>query len=566
MDLIATKGRLARYANFLKALLSCDGSAINKNQTVVLNSFFKNESAKKLLFRLAYDPKGTVITRPSEMPGKGEFMLLTDFIDAYRREPEKYDEIYHYFLRSIEMYAELCRGRNAEAIAIIQSEFLPYECICDVLTSKNYISLAPIGRKGDDLTGEPGGERYCADVKKAFCVAAMTVYLDVDPQHDIPAIEYAHVLDEVQEEEKRVARESFDAQAKRLGFKALKVFISTTVQACRSQASSETTMNELLVFTLEMLHLLMRFGFYDSFEECMALTPDLINVLDASDDIAIADANQREAVKNSRRSASETNRPIHIGKLRAFACMDYLMDRVLAARVYKSVYAFKHFGSSRGPEADWDKALGRVKDVLHFSYYGLEDQEKFSHILLDLMNYDYSPIVTKALITLIRIFNQEGELVKALSKVQLLVDPSIINIFRFSLTRVTKLNQIIKPNMTAEEEKDTVKILEELMCRCTVDNQLPEGRWDGPVPKQMKGPGQDFLRSLGIVDDIIRILKLPFSNKLPEEKGRREVFLRCYRLLLFYCRGKPENQEELLPYLDLFLSQMGVKVSLVVQC
>lgn len=242
----------------------------------------------------------------------------------------------------------------------------------------------------------------------------------------------------------------------------------------------------------------------------------------------------------------------------------FLSDMVLGTRMRKVLYEFKTYLPSKESSTSVvtftpELAHSLEKKCLNYLKY-CASLESVAPVLIDLMSYESPPLVTRALQMLSRVANQSEELTDTVREAHIIVEPRIVNSYRVANVRLARLRQLIKPSMSSQEESEAVDILEYFMRLCTLDGQLPDNKWDGKVPSKMNVPGQDFLRALRIVDDAIHILNLPFSNKLPEEKGRREIFLRCYRLLLFYAKKNPKNQEELVPHLDLFLDQMGVKL------
>jgi hypothetical protein len=105
----------------------------------------------------------------------------------------------------------------------------------------------------------------------------------------------------------------------------------------------------------------------------------------------------------------------------------------------------------------------------------------------------------------------------ALEETQLLVSEESERVYNQVKHNCETVTRLISAKMTVEEEQLTLKCMLELEAIALNKNGSPNAT------------NQQILRSAEADDIAHRLLRLPFANKLPEEQGRRDIFLSCYR-------------------------------------
>lgn len=169
-------------------------------------------------------------------------------------------------------------------------------------------------------------------------------------------------------------------------------------------------------------------------------------------------------------------------------------------------------------------------------------------VLLDCTLYDHKPLVSAGFAMLIRNFSQRLLLLEALQDTQILCSKESQTSYKTAHQNYRLIVSLMGPRMSSQDDQEVVKALEILEKMCITVDGAPNLT------------NQQILRSLGVHNLANRLLRLPFSNKLPQEQSRRDVFLKCYTFLKNFATKNSANQNLLLPFVPFYMTQMGAKL------
>lgn len=134
VDLIRTKGRLARYVRFLEVLCACRGKAVRVNQWRVARMLLEEAPELLLTLELHADADDKVYVSGDvkyfpKLAEVGGTMEISTWIRSTSAE------MADYFTALTSLYAALVRGRNLRTSPVLQG-LLPYSLVCKIITDE----------------------------------------------------------------------------------------------------------------------------------------------------------------------------------------------------------------------------------------------------------------------------------------------------------------------------------------------------------------------------------------------------------------------------------------------
>jgi len=572
--LIDEVGKLSRYMNFLNALVTCHGEGHPKNQEKICKLLLKTH-ARNCMIDVKLE-SGVVLVdfdttkKPNERKGP-------DWRPIHQFLMDGDEEQLNYFEKLLTTMANLCIGRNKECSELVGERF-PYD-LCFAIATHHQI-------KGSQLP-----------IRAAVMRIIRSVYVDCDPHMNLATINFTRVWGKFDSPE--IPNRTYYVEPPQKGKKMsksltrvtneqvidlepLKAFIKDWVGNCKSQNSAEEPKNNMTLAVLEPLSNLVMFGFFHSAHELADMMVALMVCLDGRDDrVGRDDADISNELRFTQSSSNLVimmckRQILHIfeivASLRADLRLSLLLklfyDRFQSGRYQEAGNGKKGFLSntfSGAPSA----LLGGLKQATSVIRLGLRSKPRGEdgdledvfemlqltspqgtpvEVLEDCTKYEYDPLVQEAFRTLIRNFNQREIMLKALHGTQLLISEESERIYNQVKHNCDTISRLISSKMSPESEKTVLD--------CMLDLEKIALKEKG-VPNSIN---QQILRSANAHDVAHRLLRLPFSNELPKEQGRRDIFLSCYRFLLNFALKNGQNQSLLLNHVDFYMSQMGVKL------
>eukprot|EP00299_Pterocystis_sp_00344_P020311 c9964_g1_i1.p1 GENE.c9964_g1_i1~~c9964_g1_i1.p1 ORF type:complete len:1731 (-),score=431.55 c9964_g1_i1:75-5267(-) len=461
--------------------------------------------------------------------------------------------------------SNLCVGRT-KTCADVVSRYFPYELCYAIVTDERL--------QGNQLT-----------IRAAFLKILRSVYIDRDPYMDLSGINLTRVWGKFNPDVPKVS------VTIGIDFQPLKSFLMNWVIHSKRQKQSEEAKNQMTAVVLSVLADCLRFGFFESVKELSEVIYPLMQCLDGRDEELGDDENKNRYASNAKNlPIMDCKREILrifdiIASLRANyrlgSLLSVFQNRLTSSRydseleektkqmrksrtmaVLGSVFsttakgasALSRFGSkisaairSNSATNDQDRDLLEVFEPLQLSG-SVDRQAEAVEVFLDCTKYDNLAMVQEAFRTLIRNFNQFNIMLSSLKNTQLLVSEASEMVYNRVKENCEVISRLMSPKMTSEEEKITLARMLDLEKLALNENGTPNAT------------NQQILRSAGAHELAHRMLRLPFSNQLPAEQGRRDIFLSCYRLLKNFVLKNSQNQTILLKHVEFYMSQMGVKL------
>lgn len=623
-DLITVVGKTKRYMGLLAALQECEKEAIPNNQKLVCEMLLQSPRRNDCIIETRF-VKGEIqvdletTKKIAEISGQNWVSL-----DEFTKRAN--NEVLEYYVNQILCFAKMCTGRNVFCIDIV-SKLLPYD-MCFAAVSNTRLS-----EKG--LT-----------IRAAYMKVLKTIYIDVDPNKIFAQVTLTRMW-------KRSAREipcapgvvrksppatstlniahrkSFFGPSRRTAAKGSSPSDTDGVELLENAKAIEestasfafdlTLLQELLLdiiaearlskpmdmprnifikAALDLMHELIRLGFYSSVWELDQVMEKLLHILDdRNSDNGDPD---RFKVTSNKVVYMECKRAIigifeTIAKLRGdyrLSMLLILFEEKIDSNAYGDIAAALHKRQevirrasgnflvqgltagvqniinvggkviTAGEEATV-KIGTDVADMLGFDMTKKDPEIDsvfmelaFPHdlvpVLLDCMQYRYPPLKTRAIGLLISNFSQLVDSLKALQQTQLLISKENELTYQRVVRALDTIMNRISVNMSPDSERIVLEALVEL-----------EGIACDPKTNKPSPTNQQILRSMDAQDYAHRLLHLPYTAKpdmVKQELGRRNILLSCYRFLKNFAMFNPSNQTLLLPHVSFYISQMGAKL------
>ncbi|EGD81749.1 hypothetical protein PTSG_02461 [Salpingoeca rosetta] len=363
------KDKDPRYLQFLSVLCSVDGVAIGENQ----------ERICKMLLECDHPPvyKTRLQDRRVFINIDGvNWTPLSDFAHTARKSPNRsVRRTYEFFVAQLDLFGELCLQRCSHAIRVITRDlgYLGWE---ECFMCARDDSLPP-------------------SLRKHYVELMINLFIDVDWNNDI--------LEEVQlcfEWDKLSAKPFAEAGsdpsksitgAQMPFFSALNEWILEFLQEHRSLEANMVEMNMFIASVLQLVRLLVSFGYYANPEDIERLMLQLKPMLSGFNDrpsrdpgerthtvtrrkgllrreTSAMDANDRKVVsewrKKERYLCNNTNDAMVDVKIAALGVMDTLLNFSLSVRIEQFCFDFRQVVGWSGERRNTRQS--RVGQVFHF--------------------------------------------------------------------------------------------------------------------------------------------------------------------------------------------------------
>ena len=510
VDLIRTKGRLAKYIRFLEVLCASRGKAVRVNQWRVARMLLEESPDLLLQLHLQYDGKiiisGDAQNFPKLAEAGGE-LELCQWLDTTEKETAEY------FQALSSLYASLVRGRNLRTSPTLQ-RLLPYQLVCRVIVDKSlhrnhldvsrqYVAVARDLWVNNDVYAPP------ADKKEEH--TTMVYVKTVRVWRKVPNIAAERVLSSRYNLSK-------SASPNWTQYNELKDFAIAFVSAHqKGQNAKNKEENAMILELVRLVHALILTGFYKSSELVEIIGP-LLNLLDGRQDVT-----GREGDSSMARYEKETTVTVNtvvIMECKEWLCQIFqLMCTVrldirlsLLLGMYAS-HRSKFGGNGSFEDIDFEhlfgvlqigslktaqrvdkgsvKSTGSMKIMPVTS--DMDDDRTGKNldlvsILIDLTYYKSPALVSAALGLLVRQFEQRKVLDRSARVVQLLVKPSMCNMYSTFDNLLSQLSRLAeRRRLYNDETYKVVLLMGQLTARCyevpddedddvsTVTSLRPEG-------------------------------------------------------------------------------------------
>lgn len=545
--LILESGRDPRLLEFLQQICTCNGVPIVRNQNIILKNIEKHF---ELIIETRFSKeKGTCEVNIGDMRNE-QWIGLEDFIvgepQDKKKDPyafnynKKNKKLIEYFKQMLALFYKLAIGGNEKAISIISRDGIP--------SLKKEPLLSP-----DEVLICMTNEKLSGSLRAAYTdLMYLWVDNDLPPSSDIVDVKITWSWEELKEDYRPANKlsESMVEGEKWLfsNETVLKEFLVKYVASKGGMICADKESSLLILSVLSLTEKLVRYGFFSSPEWQSKLIPAMVDMLDGTND---------EPKGPSRYEMNELSLLIMQSKLQITKIFHIFYNLQLEKRVAKRLFLFKQSEIEEENQSD----APRKKKKNKTSDYDIElvnitnkkeadawvDNQKFITILLDVMFYDYELLSTSVLSLLFRHMKPHDELCDTLEKVQLLVDDQSTRVYNIIKQKMGTLLVLMKDNdVSPEEMPELLEIVRTLIKLCCAKEDLSK-----PSVRN-----QTILRNMGVHDEILRILRMPWR------KEYHQLWKLCYLFLKQFCSQNKTNQILLIPHLEFYLSQMGYKLNI----
>jgi len=589
------EGRLELAVSFLSVTCVCapetnadqfEQMAIKDNQTAILECLFDDGPMQEMCVA-HFEGYGPDIRAKVPLKSKNfPYLFLEDIFTDEKEEGKKRTledrAIQQFFIYSIELYANLCKGRNAKAIEKLRILF-PKQRVLDMIM-------------------EPR-ERCCDQLRAQFCNLFVRLYIDCDayPADEDP-IELTRVWDEIEQ----VGRISdLDEE----DFEELKhwiyLFLSdeleqkdeTLYDCCSHMTSGKyyDGRNSLTLAVIKMVYKMVELRCYYNMvppkgrgdKEPKASLKDvlkpLLRILDGQTDRTIDVGQEGWSSGDSNRGKQgfpwrfiDTPQNKILTEAKTWICRIFYRVSSLRLNVrmshllsqYKEAYLdekdgekyiragskFKSMLNQQTGFAILDSKTKKVFEVLDFEDKDLRiSKRNLDTILLDLIVYEDAQLVSEALSLLLRQHRQRIECAEYLCNVQLLCSKLQIAFLgrgknlKKSLTRFKD-----SANKDKKEYTDVLKTLKDMIQTITIQAKDNDTVIDADVCRNR----QELYKNIGVPQIMLEILK-----SLEVNTTTVELFNQSYKFLTLVCTGLEEMKEDLKRWgFEMFLAHLPAEV------
>ncbi|XP_023930445.1 inositol 1,4,5-trisphosphate receptor type 3 [Lingula anatina] len=641
MNLLKTKKNY-RYLELLSVLCVCNNIAIPKNQTYITDVWLKDNQkncvyltemgenikqepgvvyvkvdhrsqwVKLLDFAKKYEAEMKAksaaqdinealdtISLASERPGSqllnvpGRSGSQMGRVGAARgaqskgivKQKSSVEEEYRYLEHQLDLFENLCHGRNEVAIKTI-TQFVTWQQVYSCLQDKEL-----------------------PDALKAIYVSLIIV-LFVDIGENISVLDHVTLtfaFEDIHDSTPRTDRNMSggatvprDPTTEQV-FPHLKIWIELFLQQNTDMTASEIGHNQLVMQVLRLIYHLVKYSFYEKLSDIKKLLGPLLSLLDGTNDKPDLETTGKtvEEMKalqwyrqHGRYKENAQTKAVVDAKHQAMQVMDLFFNLRFNIRLERFVQMFKVVhkqvhGTALGSGQDTWAALApllegefditndqdpRVDSTMKvalreleamfeesaFFRYAFEDFEELrgkslKDLLLDLSHYEYDKMVTQSLYLLTRYFSAHDNLFKRAVQAQVVITDNSVRVLRDLQSKLPLMRRLIHSKMNDAQIQTMCSILDQLKEYCC----LPED------PAQPHGINQDILYNQAILEDMFDILAKEFDVSLVEQyRGLQQVFQKALGLLTVMARGNASVQERLFNRLDVLLNVKGAEQEL----
>jgi hypothetical protein len=574
-------GRLDLAVEFLSVTCVCaadrsaneiEETAIKANQTAILTYLFDDGPMQEKCV-VHFEGFGPDIRAKVPLKSKNfPYMFLEDiFADEKDGQKRTATEIaiQDYFVYSIELYANLCKGRNTKAIEKLKTLF-PKQRVLDMIM-------------------EPR-PRFCDRLRAQFCNLFVRLYVDCDtyPADEDP-IELTRVWDEIEQVNRISDLDEEDFQDLKNWIylflsDALSEEDETLHHCCTHMTSGDyyDGRNSLILAVVKIVYKMVELRCYFDMvppkgrgdKEPKAALKDvlkpLLSILNGQTDRTIdvgrkgwSSADDQNGNQGHSWRFGDTPQNKKLTETKTWICR--IFHRISSLRMnvrmshlllhYKEAYLdekdgekyirggskFQSMLDQRTGFATLDSKTKKVFEVLDF-----EDKDlAFGHtnldtVLLDLIVYEDAQLVTEALSLLLRQHKQRIECAENLCNVQLLCSKLQIAF----LDRGKNLKKALtrfkdSPTKLEKEYQDVLKTLQDMIQTITIQAKDNDTVIDADVCKNR----QELYKNIGVPQIMLEILKSLQIDGANESVV--ELFTQAYRFLTLVCTGLEETKADL---------------------
>ncbi|XP_065833160.1 inositol 1,4,5-trisphosphate-gated calcium channel ITPR1-like isoform X3 [Oscarella lobularis] len=584
-----TEKREHRFLLLLGLLCVCDGVAIPSNQIYVTKKLLQEDRAIMYLTKCGDDlnpPRDPQMVYVSE-DGGATWISLADLAKAQDQNPS---ERYLFLERQLELFNQLCYGRNNYAIEVLTKKYLTWKEAFLCLRSKE----------------------LPARLRAKFCNAIVGLFIDVGDNRSVlekPSLSY--VFKNVEERPYSLSSanpEQAITGARMEYFPQLRNWIRIFFNENKPRQAFHKGHNQLTTEVLRLLHYLVSYGYYSNMTDIKGLLRPMLTVMDGRDDFPFRNAQGEgldDHVQKTRYMQCESNREVVNAKHMAMRVLDLLFNFRFNIRLERFLYEFRRVSSSdknpvplRGmsssrsqtsrlslfrlstiffhsfagneylalmkPEKDCNVlankhlatfARTQLEAILDDGFFSENEQSELIAILKDLSFYHYGKIVISSMHLMNQYFSATSTLFDQTIQAQIIVHPKSIEMFEYVEKTIGVLRRLAAAKMTPEQEIEMGEILDTYRRKCWIQDEH-ENEVEFCDAHRIN---QTILYNFGILGDIFDIIEDEIDVEREEYQGLQLIFRKSFRLLQALAHGNPVVQQRLYQRLDQLLTIRGAE-------
>ncbi|XP_076470932.1 inositol 1,4,5-trisphosphate-gated calcium channel ITPR2-like isoform X2 [Babylonia areolata] len=569
-----------RFLDLLHVLCVCDDVAIPNNQSYIVQRWLQCE--QKLIqgmIRPQY-PKGVYLTARGQDINRQPNILyisttngvswqaLHEFVDETYAEYDK--DKHDFLLHQLDLYKALCFGRNDYSINIITKElrYLTWE--------ETFLSLR------SDILPDAIRAKYC-DLTTSLFVDVGNNYSVLDHPNICFVYDYVGSKDEEKSQADFVVKELVAI------FPVLRDWITEFLSENNNMVASEIGHNMLIEQVLRLLYHLVKFGYYQDWEDVQQLLPPMLSLLDGRKDFPFPKDKDKGYSKDlmkqvhqfqhqDRYEKSAETEAIVNAKFQSLEVLDLLLTYQRNLRLQSFMGKFKlaernattrkssqHVLSpllydTYNPHDQSKRSLKKQKAVVKelrdmFNISAIFDVELLTRVLMDLSQYKYNKLITKSLNILNKVYSSKTNMFKLSAKAQVLLTQDSARVHREVLKNMPLLRRLARAKLDDQQVKLMSDILDDLAEFC----HLPM------TPDEPHPMNQNILISNGILIILFEILVQEIDPKLLEQyAGMTDIFKKTLYLLKLLARENETVQHHIFERLDILLEVRVVESDLAI--
>ena len=516
VKLLKERGMDSNFVKFLSIFCVCNGQAKPSNQLLICQRIVGENPS--LLMSMKQQDKNVYVKKGNHWISLEEFVKQSSCTEL------------EYFIDTIDLFSNLCRGRNETTGSVISS-IMTYDLILAAMTNDN----------------------LPAHLRTAFSELLLNLCVDVNPYESKSFINYTRVWNDLQRKPLITDSEKDIYSCNK--FDDLKKFITRYLIEHKVQVLCDKATNSFILSLLEILKHLFSFGFYRSENDISQIIQPLIALLDGrSDRYLDSEPNRERYVKNDK-TVIVMEVKYNICVILNNICdlrLDHRLTELLT--IFKKKVAFfgvgasvsnihlqleqqaKNAGNNIVPFITNDTKL-QIEDL--FSLYNLDILNNLVPILTDLVMYDYPKLASSAANLLVRHFSQYEEQHKAFSFVQILITKQNVQVYQEVREKLDMLR-----SWRSEPLESLISIIEgfSVLCRGKGKNKNRE------IPEH-----QRILHNLGAHKIVLDILDMT-SKRIREFKP---LFIVCFNFLKEFVLHNQENQLSVFKQIHVLMRFLG---------
>ncbi|KAK7504550.1 hypothetical protein BaRGS_00004036, partial [Batillaria attramentaria] len=544
-----------RFLDLLHVLCVCDDVAIPNNQSYIVQRWLQCEQKGVYLTARGQDINRQPNILYISTTNGASWQALHEFVDDCHPDYDK--DRHDFLLHQLDLYKALCFGRNDYAINIITKElrYLTWE--------ETFLSL-----RSDILPDA---------IRAKYCDLTTSLFVDVGNNYSVldhPNICFVYDYVGSKDEEK--------SQADFVNW------IAEFLQTNNNMVASDIGHNMLIEQVLRLLYHLVKFGYYQDWEDVQQLLPPMLSLLDGRKDFPFPKDKDKgyskELLKqvhqyqnHDRYEKTTETAAIVNAKYQALEVLDLLLTYQRNLRLQSFMGKFKVAETGAGarksqnvlspllydsynPHDQSKRALKKQKTVYKelrdmFSVSAIFDVELLTKILMDLVQYKYNKLITKALNILNKVYSSKTNMFKLSEKAQVLLTQDSSRVHREVLKNMPLLRRLARAKLDAQQVKLMSDILDDLAEFC----HLPM------TPDEPHPMNQNILISNGILIILFDILVQEIDVKLLEQyAGMTDIFKKTLYLLKLLARENEAVQHHIFERLDILLEVRVVESDLAI--